>query len=196
MFAKVFSQIFDSSIADDYKLRHFFTDLLVLAEIDGVVDMTPEAIAARTRIPLDDVLGFLKELEKPDPKSRTKRDKGKRIVRLERHRDWGWRIVNYTTYRRIASDEQRREKTKARVIRFRQKKKGCNAPVTHGNASNAMQRQRQRQKQYPSGIEGVGEKGNGISADGLKAFEEFKSFRKELESSTPTQPQTLTRFGH
>lgn len=184
MFAKVFTQIFDSSIADDYRLRHFFTDLLVLAEIDGVVDMTPEAIAARTRIPLDDVLGYLAELEKPDTRSRSKKDKGRRIVRLDRHRDWGWKIVNYRSYRQIASEEQRREKTRARVARFRNLQKGCNAPVTHGNAGNAMQRQRQRQKQYPSGIGGVGEKGNGEPTEaGKKALEEFKQFRKSLEAS-------------
>ena len=63
MYVKVFSQIFDSSIASDYRLRHFFMDMLVLSESDGVVDMTQEAIAARTRMPLAEVVDFLDQLQ-------------------------------------------------------------------------------------------------------------------------------------
>ena len=43
MFTKVFVKIFDSSIAADLGLRHFFMDILVLADRDGLVDMTPMA---------------------------------------------------------------------------------------------------------------------------------------------------------
>jgi hypothetical protein len=42
---------------------------------------------------------------------------------LDDHRDWGWFIVNYKHYRQIASEEQRREKTLARVKRHRDKAK-------------------------------------------------------------------------
>ena len=150
MYAKVFAQIFDSSIADNYNLRHFFMDLLVLAEVDGVVDMTPEAIAARTRIPLEDVNRYIAELESPDPRSRSAEHEGRRIVRLDTHRNWGWRIVNYNIYRRIASEEQRRYMTKNRVRKHRKSKalqdSQCNAPVTHDNAGNAKQRQKKKQK--------------------------------------------------
>ena len=48
MFAKFFQSIFDSSIADDWQLRIVFQDLLVLADKEGVVDMTSEAISRRT----------------------------------------------------------------------------------------------------------------------------------------------------
>ena len=37
--------------------------------------------------------------------------KERRIARLDEHREWGWLIVNYEEYRKIASEEQRREKT-------------------------------------------------------------------------------------
>lgn len=148
MYAKVFSQIFDSSIADDYKLRHFFMDLLVLADINGVVDMTPTAIAGRTRIPLEEVKGYLTALEKPDSESRTPEHEGRRIVRLDEHRTWGWCILNYHKFRAIASEEQRREKTKLRTKKWReaQQKEVSDAPVTHGDAGDAMQRQRQKQR--------------------------------------------------
>jgi hypothetical protein len=150
VYAKVFNQIFDSSIADDFRLRHFFMDMLVLADLNGCVDMTQTAIAARTRIPLKDVTAMLVKLEQPDRESRTPDADGRRIERLDDHRTWGWSIINYTRFREIASEEQRREKTRARVANFRAKRQQnatCNAPVTLANASNAMQRQRQRQKE-------------------------------------------------
>lgn len=143
MYAKVFAQIFDSSIADDYQLRHFFMDLLVLADLNGVVDMTQSAIAARTRMPLDTVKDLLAKLEAPDPESRTTTAQGARIAKLDEHRSWGWFIVNYDKFRKTASEEQRREKTKERTKKWR----SGDAPVTPGDAGDAMQRQNQMQTQ-------------------------------------------------
>ena len=54
MFVKVFEHILDSSIADDYELRHFFEDMLKLADWKtGVVDMTESAIARRLNFPIE-----------------------------------------------------------------------------------------------------------------------------------------------
>ena len=149
MYAKVFAQIFDSSIAEDYRVRLVFEDFLKLANIDGVVDMTQEAIARRTNVPLDVVIHGIAELEKPDPKSRSNAEDGRRIIRLDDHRDWGWFIVNYQRYRQMVTDEQRRENTKERTRKWRNNKKltSCDAPVTPSDAGDAMQRQRQKQKE-------------------------------------------------
>jgi len=146
MFAKIYTQILDSSLAEDYQTRHVFEDLLKLCDINGVVDITREAIARRTNVPLEIVARGIAELEKPDPRSRNPENDGRRIVRIDDHRDWGWVIVNYDYYRKIASEDQRREKTAARVRNLRAKRKGVtpcnarNADVTPANASNAMQR--------------------------------------------------------
>lgn len=159
MFAKVFEQIFDSSIANDYELRHFFVDLLVLADLSGLVDMTPEAIASRTRIPLQKVLVFLGQLSQPDLRSRSPEQHGRRIVLIDEHRDWGWQIVNYLTYRQIASEEQRRENTKMRTRKWRENKdlQIGDAAVMLGDkeyACDAIQKQRQKQRQmYKEGEE-------------------------------------------
>ena len=149
MFAKVFSQILDSSLAEDYQTRHVFEDLLKLCDINGVVDMTAEAIARRANAPLEIVKRGIAELEKPDPRSRNPEHEGRRIVRLDEHREWGWFVVNYSHYREIASEEQRREKTRVRVANYRQKhqqSQPCNAPVTPDNACNAMQTKMHKQK--------------------------------------------------
>jgi hypothetical protein len=41
----------------------------------------------------------------PDPDSRTKTDKGRRIEEI----DGGWRLINYVKYRELQDDEERRE---------------------------------------------------------------------------------------
>jgi len=108
MYAKVFSQIFNSSIADDYKVRHVFQDLLVLCDQFGVVDMTPQSISAQTRVPLKMVMAALTKLQSPDPRSRSPDEDGRRLVLLDSHRDWGWRIVNYAKYRAIRNGFDKR----------------------------------------------------------------------------------------
>jgi 5-methylcytosine-specific restriction endonuclease McrA len=121
MFAKIFAQIYDSSIVEDVELRVTFMDMLILADPNGVVDMTHEAIARRTNRPIETVRRTIAQLESPDPHSRTPDHEGRRIARLDDHRDWGWFILNYTKFRLIESNEQRREKTRERVRRFRER---------------------------------------------------------------------------
>jgi hypothetical protein len=140
MYAKVFTQILDSSIAEDYQVRHVFEDLLKLCDLNGVVDMTHASIARRLNVPLEMVTRCIAQLEKADPTSRTPDHDGRRISRIDEHREWGWIVVNHKYYRNLASEEQRREKTRLRVERFRAKKDG-NANVTQPNAVNAMQKQ-------------------------------------------------------
>ena len=113
MYAKVFSMILDSSLADDYQIRHVFEDLLKLADREGVVDMTARAIAGRTNVPLEVVQRALDALEQPDPESRTPDEDGRRIVRLDAHRNWGWRVVNYEKYSAIRDEDSRREYMKS-----------------------------------------------------------------------------------
>ena len=86
-----------------------FENLLILSDQEGIVDMTPEALARRTTIPLEIIQKGLQALEMPDSQSRTPDEDGKRIVRLSDSRPWGWRIVNYLHYRNIRNAEDRRE---------------------------------------------------------------------------------------
>lgn len=109
LFAKIFTQIFDSSIAEDYEARHVFMDLLVLADSDGCVDMTAGAIARRTNVPPEVVERALTQLSSPDPATRSPDEEGRRIVPIDNARAWGWRIVNYAHYRAIRDEETRRE---------------------------------------------------------------------------------------
>ncbi len=130
MFAKIFEQIFDSSIAEDYNCRRMFIDLLVLADPDGVVDMTPEAISRRTNVPMDEVKRYIQELQQPDSRSRSSLEEGKRLVKISDERDWGWQIVNYEHYRRIKDEESRRSYFREAQRKRREKlKKGSKGGV-------------------------------------------------------------------
>lgn len=121
MFAKIFSTIYDSSIADDWQTRIVFQDMLILSDKDGIIDMTPQAISRRTNIPLEMVLAALPKLEAPDPVSRTPDQQGRRIERLEAHREWGWRIINYIKYRESATREMLRMAEADRKRAYRQR---------------------------------------------------------------------------
>lgn len=140
MFAKVFGQIFDSSIAEDYNCRRMFMDLLVLADSTGAVDMTPEAISRRTNVPVEEVVKYVKDLCQPDAKSRSKLEEGKRLVPLDCNRDWGWKIVNYVHYRKIRDEASRREyfRDKQREYRKKDKKAVKDKVLTEFNSSGQV----------------------------------------------------------
>lgn len=129
MFVKVYEQILDSSIADNYEVRHFFEDLLKLADRTGVVDMTPEAIGRRINLPVEKVRPLLEELSKPDPASRSPTEQGRRIILVDSHRDWGWIIVNYEHYRKLRDQDERRSYNRDAQRRHRAKTPSPNRPV-------------------------------------------------------------------
>jgi hypothetical protein len=142
MFAKVFEQIYDSSIAEDYNCRRMFMDLLVLADPTGAVDMTLEAISRRTNVPFDEVSKYVAMLCQPDIRSRSQLEQGKRLIPLDKNRDWGWKIVNYQHYRKLKDEEARRSyfRDAQRKSRANKKKKeeveeeeGVNSRLTSSN---------------------------------------------------------------
>jgi len=129
-YVKIWSSILDGSLADDYRTRHVYEDLLKLADADGVVDMHPRAIAARLRLPLSMLTPALRKLSEPDPDSRTPGSEGRRISVLE-GRTWGWRIVNWHLYRRMRSTEDVREQ--ARIRQEKHRIKGCEAATPNAD---------------------------------------------------------------
>ena len=121
MYVKIFSQILDSSLADNPRLRHFFMDLLLLSDCDGNVIMTPTAIANRTRTKIEEVKWGLDELQKPDRMSLNKDHDGRRIVPLDGH-GYGWQILNYKLYRDYKTADEMRQASAERVKRWREKR--------------------------------------------------------------------------
>jgi hypothetical protein len=136
MYAKIFTSLFDGSMRGQPDLILVFVNMLCHADEDGVVDRHWRAIADETGLPVERVMKAIVQLEGPDPESRTPTDHGKRIVRIDEHREWGWMIVNYKHYRDMATREQSKAKTRERVRKYREKQR-CNDDVTLGNDSSS-----------------------------------------------------------
>ncbi|RXS93685.1 hypothetical protein [Silvibacterium dinghuense] len=135
MFVKVFRQILDSTIADDWQVRHVFEDLLKLADYKtGEVDMTPRAISRQTGVPLDVVERALSVLEEPDTDSRSAEEEGRRLVRLAAERSWGWRIVNFAHYRDLKNLDLKREADKFRQQKHRASKRDASVTECDSHA--------------------------------------------------------------
>lgn len=141
-FVKVYGQILDSSIASNYEVRHFFEDMLKLADWrTGIVDMTPEAISRRINLPLEKVLFGLDEIGKPDPMSRSSSHDGRRIIPIDPNRKWGWLIVNYESYRAMRTAEERRETNRLSQATWREKhRRPRKATKTKGEVQSAYQK--------------------------------------------------------
>jgi len=135
MYAKIHRALWDGTLAGSWQGWTVFVFLLAHCDSEGVVDMTPRAIAARSGLPLADVETGLAALEAPDPESRSDGYEGRRIVRLDENRSWGWWIVNRNKWRDLKDTEEIRAQSRERVRRWRER--NGNVPkrsVTPGNA--------------------------------------------------------------
>ena len=108
MYGKIFELMYEGSLYGQWEAIVTFQQLIVIADDEGFVDITPPALAAKTSIPLDVIQKGIEILESDDPYSRTPGENGKRIIRISDKRPWGWQIVNYQKYRDMASNEDRK----------------------------------------------------------------------------------------
>jgi hypothetical protein len=74
-------------------------------------------------VPIEKVISAIDELMKPDPQSRSARSSGARLVPLDPNRSWGWRIVNYASYRAKMDEDSRRSYRAAWMREHRRKEK-------------------------------------------------------------------------
>jgi hypothetical protein len=111
MYRKIFPSMYQGTLATHgpWQAIVTFQQMLILCDPTGVVDMTREFISRHTTIPIDIITIGIAALELPDPASRMPGEDGRRIVRLDDHRDWGWQIVNFVHYRDLRTNEDRRE---------------------------------------------------------------------------------------
>jgi hypothetical protein len=137
MYTKVFRQILESTLVEDYVTRHIFIDLLILADQDGCVDMTPQVISRTLNVPIEVIQGAIEKLSEPDPHSRSHEEEGRRLVKIDPDSTWGWRIVNYLKYRRTVDDETRRNNNKVRKQRQRDRERENHAGVSVSQSESA-----------------------------------------------------------
>ena len=121
MYAKLFASLYNGTLRGRPDEILVFTNLLAHTSKDGVVDKHPRAIAEETGISLERVNAAIATLEAPDAESRSPEADGARIVRMDEHRVWGWRVVNHAKYRAIRSEEDRAEQNRLAQARWRER---------------------------------------------------------------------------
>ena len=154
MFAKIFDSLYDGSLATrgPWEALVTFQQFLVLADRYGVVDKTPEAIARITTVPLDIIKKGIEALEQPDSESRRPDAEGRRIVRLDPERGWGWEIVNHAHYRQIRSAEERRNYQREYMQEYRKGARRTRKAAPKGNGADPAPRAPVAPLAIPEGI--------------------------------------------
>jgi len=129
MYGKLFDSMFDGTLYGHWEAIVTLQQMVILCTPDGILDMTPQTISARTSIPLKIITKGLKVLEQPDPYTRTTGEEGRRIILMDARRPWGWVIVNHQVYQRMQDADTVRAQTRERVRKHRER------AVTVGNGS-------------------------------------------------------------
>ena len=130
-FTKLDNKILTSSIWNEPpETRVLWVSLLAASDENGFVTCSRSGLLRLSNIPEDKFNAGLECLMSPDEDSRTREYEGRRIEKI----DGGYLILNYDKYR--TSEIIKREQTKERVRKYRERKKGCNVTVMHGNACN------------------------------------------------------------
>jgi hypothetical protein len=138
MYCKLFASLYQGTLRGASHEILVFTNLLAHAGRDGVVDKHFRAISEETGLTVNEVKQAILTLESPDPESRSPDEDGARIVRMDEHRVWGWRVVNYGKYRAIRSEEDRAEQNRISQQRWRNKNKPASATVSHDKPRSAQ----------------------------------------------------------
>jgi hypothetical protein len=138
VYVKLFASLYQGTLRGRSHPILVFTNLLANADQYGHVDKHWAAIAGEVGLTVDEVKEAIKELEAPDPESRTQDEEGRRIVPMDEHRAWGWRIVNYGKYRQIRNEDDRREQNRQAQERYRNKNKPASAIVSQGKPRSAQ----------------------------------------------------------
>lgn len=136
MYGKIFASMYKGTLYGHWEAIVTFQQLIVIADADGIVDMTPQAICAHTSIPIEIIEKGLKKLSEPDEFSRTPGEEGRRIVTIDEHRPWGWQIVNYQKYKHLKDSNEVREQNRIRAQRFRDKRNATSRDVTPSNTES------------------------------------------------------------
>jgi 5-carboxymethyl-2-hydroxymuconate isomerase len=120
-FTQIRRQLLESSVWEDENpwVRVLWVTILMIADEpgrDGAVDMTVRALAGRACMSEADTKIAVATLMAPDPKSRSKKCEGRRLILLDEDRQWGWEVVNWPEYqadRKRFSDALRKREERA-----------------------------------------------------------------------------------
>jgi hypothetical protein len=129
-YSKLHSSVVSSSLwSQPDPVRLLFVTLLALADQDGVVYGSKSGLSRIAVIKPEDVDRAWEILQSPDPEScdieRAPENEGRRIEKVS----GGYRLLNFTYYRNLRNDDERRASNRVAQERFRAKSKPPSSPV-------------------------------------------------------------------
>jgi hypothetical protein len=103
---------------------------------DGFTELNPQLLGAVIGCPPEEIETAIEFLCSPDERSRSKDEDGRRMIR---EGEFDYRVVNYTSYRNILNEDERRayNRLKKRESRARQKSKGQSLTVNEKSVVSA-----------------------------------------------------------
>lgn len=139
MYVKLFTSIYQGTLRGNSHGLLVFTNILAHCDKAGIADIHPRAIAEEVGLTVEQVRTAIDELEAPDPESRSPEEDGRRLIRTDEHRAWGWLVVNYAKYRAIRNEDDRREQNREAQARWRNKhSKPASAKVSRDQPLSAQ----------------------------------------------------------
>ena len=135
-YTKLFSSIITSTIwQEDNPTRILWITMLALSDADGMVEGSIPGLARMAGITIEDCEKAMAKLQSPDPYSRSKEHKGRRVGDV----DGGWIILNRSKYRdkKVKRTDYHREYMR----RYRTKND------VNNNVNNCKQKLTQKEKE-------------------------------------------------
>lgn len=131
-YTPAFSTMYDGTLFGKWPQAAVWASLLPLLDARGELNMTYEAISARTGWPMDLLRQGIAALMEPDADSQSQDEQGRRLVLLDpQRRTWGWRAVNHAKYRERA-----------------RKQNNDRARVESGDNAERMRRRREAERDH------------------------------------------------
>lgn len=138
LYVKLFGSLYQGSLRGKAHAILVFMNLLASSDDEGFVDKHFRAISDEVGLTVEEVKSAIIYLESPDPESRSPEQEGRRITRMDGHRDWGWHITNYVKYKNLRNKEERQKQNREAQQRYREKRaKSPSAIVSNSKQSSS-----------------------------------------------------------
>lgn len=135
MYGKIFASTFTGSMYGA-GVDVFAVWAYVLANTyESQVELNPMMLAAALGSTPDKVEQAIAFLCAPDPRSRSKTEEGRRLIR---EGEFAYRVPNFDAYRKIRNEEERREYNRVKKAEQRERQRGVKARVNDCQRKSAQ----------------------------------------------------------
>lgn len=129
MFGKHFESMYEGSMVGAGAVKfavwgYVISKMRPDVDLGAIVSLNSRLLAPILGESVDVVQDAIEWLCEPDPESRTKKEEGRRLIRLGQ---FDYRVVNGAYYRELRDEEKRRQQLREAQQRFRDKKAAENA---------------------------------------------------------------------